>query len=53
MDTSARLDGSWKQKAEPVTKTSGGRRKIAVDPEKLDQLEKAIDGVKRAVRALR
>jgi len=40
------LDGSWKQcDAEPG--------KIVVDPEKLDQLEKAIDGLKRAINAMR
>ena len=40
------LDGSWKQNdAEPG--------KIVVDPEKLDQLEKAIDDIKRAVIAMR
>jgi hypothetical protein len=40
------LDGSWKQyDAEPG--------KIVVDAESLDELEKAIDGLKRAVKAMR
>ena len=40
------LDGSWKQyDAEPG--------KIVVDAESLDELEKAFDGLKRTVRAIR
>ena len=39
------LDGTWKQVAAPG--------KIVADPAKLDQLEKAIDGLKRAVKAIR
>ena len=39
------LDGTWKRDAEPD--------KIVVDPEKLDQLEKAIDDLQRTVKAMR
>ncbi len=39
------LDGTWKRDAEPG--------KIVVDPEKLDQLEKAIDDLQRTVKAMR
>ena len=40
------LDWSWKQHdAEPG--------KIVVDPEKLDQLEKAIDDLQRTVKSMR
>ncbi len=39
------LDGTWKRDAEPD--------KIVVDPERLDQLEREIDGIRRTVKAMR
>ncbi len=39
------LDGTWKRDAEPD--------KIVVDPERLDQLEREIDGIRHTVKAMR